>query len=58
MRVIHSVSYIVVSITILVFSLVVELYPSNLWYSYILVGGGGPCINSIVLILELLVLRS
>ena len=58
MRVIHSLAYIIVSITSLVFSLVVKLYPLSHWYYYLLIGGGGPCINSIAMILELLVLKS
>jgi hypothetical protein len=55
-RVILTCSYIFISIFILIFTLTVSLYAE--WYSYILAGGGGPCINSIVLILELMVLRS
>ena len=58
MRVIHSIAYIVVSITILVFSLVVKLYPSSHWYYYFLIGGAGPCANSIAMVLQLFVLRS
>jgi hypothetical protein len=58
LRVILACAYIVVSVCILTFSLSVQLYAGNSWYAYLLVGGGGPCINSIVLVLQLFVLRA
>lgn len=56
-RVVMAISYIILSIAVIVYNLIIGLFPSNEIYEYVLQGGGASVINSIVLILQLLVLK-
>ena len=56
-RIFLSLGYILLSIALLVYNIVTDSYDAEQWYEYILQGGGGECINSGILLMELAVLR-
>jgi hypothetical protein len=48
---------VLLSIALLSYNLAVFTYQGSLWYEYIFQGGGGECLDSIILLIQLGVLR-
>lgn len=57
MRVVLALSYIVLSIVVIIYNVIVGLFPIDQAYNYVLQGGGASVINSVVLIIQLSVLK-
>jgi len=45
------------SLTLIIYNLLTDSYSDRAWYEYILQGGGGECIDSLILLIQLKVLR-
>lgn len=47
----------ILSLILLIYNLATDSYSRDEWYQYILQGGGGECINCVILLIQLAVLR-
>jgi hypothetical protein len=52
-----SVTYVMLSFALITYNVVTQSYPEQAWYEYILQGGGGECIDSFIMLIQLKVLR-
>jgi hypothetical protein len=57
MRVILSILYIALSLTVVVYNIAIGLFPLDSAYNYVLQGGGASVLNSIVIVIQLVVLK-
>lgn len=57
MRIFFSLVYVGLSIGLIVYNLAVREYNNKDAYEYVLEGGGGQCIDSVILLIQLGVLR-
>ena len=57
MRIFFCLAYITLSASLLAYNVVTDSYSETVWYEYVLQGGGGECIDSIILVIQLGVLR-
>lgn len=49
--------YILLSLSLIGYNLATDSYEQRSWYEYVLQGGGGECVDSVILVIQLAVLR-
>jgi hypothetical protein len=57
LRIFFCLAYVVLSASLVGYNIATDSYSEKAWYEYVLQGGGGECIDSIILIIQLGVLR-
>ena len=56
-RIFFCLCYVALSASLLGYNIATDSYSDKAWYEYVLQGGGGECIDSLILIIQLGVLR-